>query len=171
MTEPHHPKSSEFQSCVALLLVVYLNHGNVYRVALLFSSEISCWVRYRAPQVRSLRKKGVHLYRSVRLLPSLSCLQLFFLLLRLVLTPTSIGLCFVFPFEYLHRLHYDSIIGLALVYPRDPYGPWTYESHAEGRTLSPTFYIFWTYEPHAQGRTLSSIPFYFSLRVFFCLYL
>ena len=28
----------------------------------------------------------------------------------------------------------------ALVYPRVPHGPWTYEPHAQGRTLSYTFF-------------------------------
>ena len=73
--------------------------------------------------------------------PSVSCLHFGFWILRLVPTPTSIGLRFVFPFEYLHRLHYDSMIGPALVYPRVPHGPWTYEPHAQGRTLSSTFYF------------------------------
>ena len=63
-------------------------------------------------------------------------------LLRLVPTPISIGLRFVFPFGYLHRLQYDSIIGPTLVYPRLPHGPWTYEPHAQGRTLSSTFFSF-----------------------------
>ena len=44
------------------------------------------------------------------------------------------------PFEYLHRLHYDSMIGPALVYPRVPHEPWTYEPHAHGRTLSSVFF-------------------------------
>ena len=39
-------------------------------------------------------------------------------LLRLLPTPISIGLCFVFPFGYLHRLQYDSMIGPALVFPK-----------------------------------------------------
>ena len=71
--------------------------------------------------------------------PSVSCLHFGFRTLRLVPTPTSIGLRFVFPSEYLHRLHYDSMIGPALVYPRVPHGPWTYEAHAHGRTLSSVF--------------------------------
>ena len=45
------------------------------------------------------------------------------------------GLRLVFPFEYLHRLHHDSMIGPALVYPWFLYGPGTYEPHAQGRTL------------------------------------
>ena len=61
-------------------------------------------------------------------------------LLRLVPTPISIGLRFVFPFGYLHRLHYDSMIGPTLVYPRVPHGAWTYEPHAQGRSLSSTFF-------------------------------
>ena len=73
---------------------------------------------------------------------SVSCLHFGFRILRLVPTPTSIGLRFVFPSEYLHRLHYDSMIGPALVYPRVPHGPWTYEPHAQGRTLSSTFLSF-----------------------------
>ena len=74
--------------------------------------------------------------------PSVLCLHFGFWLLRLVPTPTSIGLRFVFPFEYLHRLHYDSMIGPALVYPRVPHGPWTYEPYAQGRTLSSTIFSF-----------------------------
>ena len=69
----------------------------------------------------------------------------------LVPTPTSIGLRFVFPSEYLHRLHYDLMIGPALVYPRVPHGPWTYEPHAQGRTLSSTFFYF------GPGISLSSL--------------
>ena len=65
MTGLLNPRSSKFQSCVALFFGVYLSHGIVHRVALLFSSKISFWVRYRAPQLRSLRKKEVHLYRSM----------------------------------------------------------------------------------------------------------
>ena len=74
--------------------------------------------------------------------PSVSCLRFGFWILRLVPTPTSIGLRFVFPSEYLHRLHYDLMIGPALVYPRVPHGPWTYEPHAHGRTLSSFFVSF-----------------------------
>ena len=62
-----------------------------------------------------------------------------FWILRLVPTPTSIGLRFVFPSEYLHRRHYDSMICPALVYPRVPHGSWTYEPHTHGRTLSSIF--------------------------------
>ena len=72
--------------------------------------------------------------------PSVSCLRFGFWILRLVPTPTFIGLRFVFPSEYLHRLHYDSMIRPALVYPRVQHGPWTYEPHAQGRTLSFTFF-------------------------------
>ena len=50
-------------------------------------------------------------------------------LLRLVPIPISIGLRFVFPFGYLHRLQYDSMIGPALVYP---------EFHTEPGHMSPT---------------------------------
>ena len=71
--------------------------------------------------------------------PSVSCLHLGFWILCLVPTPTSIGLRFVFPSEYLHRLHHDSMIGPALVYPQVPHEPWTYEPHAHGRTLSFAF--------------------------------
>ena len=39
----------------------------------------------------------------------------------------------------IHRLHYDSMIGPALLYPRVPQGVMTYEPHAQGRTLSPLF--------------------------------
>ena len=60
-----NPKSSEFQSCVAVCRVVRLSHGIVQWVALLFSSKISTSVNYGAPQVRSFRKKVVHLYRSM----------------------------------------------------------------------------------------------------------
>ena len=60
-------KSSEFQSCIAICVVVYLGHGIVHRVPLIFSSKIIFLVRYRAPQVRSLRNDGVHLYRSMLL--------------------------------------------------------------------------------------------------------
>ena len=70
---------------------------------------------------------------------SVSYVHFGFWILSLVPTPTSIGLRFVFPSEYLHRLHYDSMIGPALVYPRVPHGPWTYEPHAHGRTLSSSF--------------------------------
>ena len=62
-----------------------------------------------------------------------------FWILRLVPTPTSTGLRFVFPSEYLHRLHHDSMIGPALVYPRVPHGPWIYETHAHGHTLTSAF--------------------------------
>ena len=65
--------------------------------------------------------------RNNLLLPSVSCLHFGFWILRLVPTPTSIGLRFVFPFKYLHRLHYDSMIGPALVYPQVLHVPWTYE--------------------------------------------
>ena len=37
------------------------------------------------------------------------------------------GFRLVFPFEYFHRLHHDSMIGPAIVYPQFPHGPWTYE--------------------------------------------
>ena len=57
----------------------------------------------------------------------------------MVPTPTSIGLRFVFPFEHLHCLHYGSMIGPALVYPRVPREPWTYEPHAHHRTVSSAF--------------------------------
>ena len=50
-------------------------------------------------------------------------------LLRLVPTAISIGLRFVFPFGYLHRLQYDSMIGPALVYP---------EFHTDPGHMSPT---------------------------------
>ena len=80
--------------------------------------------------------------RNNLLLPSVSCLHFGFWILRLVPTPTSIGLRFVFPFKYLHRLHYESMIGPALVYPRVPHRPWTYEPHAQGRTLRSTFSYF-----------------------------
>ena len=71
--------------------------------------------------------------------PSVSCLHFGFWILRLVPTPTSIGLRFVFQSEYLHRLHYGSMIGPTLVYSRVPHGPWTYEPHAHGRTRSSDF--------------------------------
>ena len=90
--------------------------------------------------------------------PSVSCLHFGFWILRLVPTPTSIGLRFVFPSEYLHRLHYDSMIGPALVYPRVLHGPWTYEPHTQGRTMSSTFFSF--------GLGLS-----FCLQFWFCLLL
>ena len=66
MTGLLNPKSSEFQYSVAIFFVVYLSHGIVHRGELLFSSKISFWVRYRA-QMRSLRKKWVHLYRGMPL--------------------------------------------------------------------------------------------------------
>ena len=37
------PKSFEFKSCVAIFFGVYLSHGIVHRVAILFSSKISFW--------------------------------------------------------------------------------------------------------------------------------
>ena len=73
---------------------------------------------------------------------SVSYVHFGFWILSLVPTPTSIGLRFVFPSEYLHRLHYDSMIGPALVYPRVPHGPWTYEPRAQDRTLSSPFFYF-----------------------------
>ena len=52
------------------------------------------------------------------------------------------GLRLVLPFEYLHRLHHDSMIGLALVYPPFLHGPWHMSPHAQGRTLRfASFYI------------------------------
>ena len=57
-----NPNSSDFQSCVALSLIVYVGHGIVRRVALLFSPKISFGVGCRAPQVTTLRKYMVHLY-------------------------------------------------------------------------------------------------------------
>ena len=74
--------------------------------------------------------------------PSVSSLHFGFWFLRLVPTPTSVGLRFVFPFEYLHRLHYDSMIGPALAYPRVSHGSWTYGPHAQGCTLSSTIFYF-----------------------------
>ena len=42
------PKSSEFQSRVAIFSVAHVRHGGfVHRVALLFPSKVSFWVRYR----------------------------------------------------------------------------------------------------------------------------
>ena len=58
--------------------------------------------------------------------PSVSCLHFGFWILGLVPTPTSNGLRFVFPFEYLQRLH-DSMIGHALVQPWVLNDPWTCE--------------------------------------------
>ena len=58
--------------------------------------------------------------------PSVSCLHFGFWLLRLVSTPTSIGLRLVFPFEYLQRLH-DSMVGPAIVQLWVLHDPWTYE--------------------------------------------
>ena len=79
---------------------------------------------------------------------SVSCLHFGFWILRLVPTPTSIGRRFVFPSENLHRLHYDSMIGPALVYPRVLHRPWTYETHAHGRTLTSVFFfLFWSWSP------------------------
>ena len=78
---------------------------------------------------------------------SVSCLHFGFSILRLLPTPTSIGLRFVFPSEYLHRLHCDSMIGPHSYYPRVPHGPWTYEPHAHGRTLSSVFFLLWSWSP------------------------
>ena len=79
--------------------------------------------------------------------PPVSCMHCGFWSLRFVPTPTSIGLRFVFPSEYLHRLHHDSMIGPALVYPRVPHGPWTYDPDAHGRTLSSLFPLPWSWSP------------------------
>ena len=59
------PVSLEFQPRVAIRFVVYLTHGIVHWVALFFLSKVNFWVMYTAPQVRSLRKKVVYLYRSM----------------------------------------------------------------------------------------------------------
>ena len=67
MTGLLNPKSSEFQYCVAICFVVYLRQGIVHRIELLFSAEIIVWVRYGAPQARTLRNNVVHLYRSMPL--------------------------------------------------------------------------------------------------------
>ena len=48
----------------------------------------------------------------------------------------------MFPSEYLHRLRYDSMTDPALVHPRVSHGPWTYEPHAQDRTLSSPFFYF-----------------------------
>ena len=62
-----NPKLSESQSCVVICFVVYLGRGIVNWVSILVSSRISFRVRYRAPQVRSLIKEVVRLYRSMPL--------------------------------------------------------------------------------------------------------
>ena len=39
------------------------------------------------------------------------------------------------------------MIGPALVYPRVPHGPWTYDPDAHGRTLSSLFPLPWSWSP------------------------
>ena len=54
-----NPKSSLFQSsCVGVFFVVDLSHGIVHRAIIFIFLKISFWVRHRAPQVRSIRKKS-----------------------------------------------------------------------------------------------------------------
>ena len=89
--------------------------------------------------------------------PSVSCLHFGFWILRLVPTPTSIGLRFVFPSDYLHRLDHDSMIGPAFVYPRVHTDP-GHMSPTHTAVLRVLLFLLWSWSP-------------FCLQFWFCLLL
>ena len=63
MTGLLNPKSSECQSCFENYVFVYLGHTGQFMGCNLIFAEVSFRVRHGGPQVRSLGKNRVSLYR------------------------------------------------------------------------------------------------------------